>query len=134
MTETKFLQEEIETLLNKKLNGVKAKREWKVTNNRTDGYDPKLLYAPILDIGVEPFLIKRVSPEETQKLDIAFERNKLLIEKIIHEGATFEEFEYNYNPRCLIAIEIETSGSKKHLIKTIFFNIFTCNFSFFCAN
>ena len=120
MTETKQIQGEITNLFNEKLKGgISAKKEWRVTKERTDGYDGKLLYAPIIDIGIEPFLIHYVTPLEKSKLEKAFSENKILIEKIKRRGKIFDEFEPNMNPRCLIAIEIETSGSRKHLLGDI---------------
>lgn len=121
MTDTKKIQQEIETLLNQKLRGenILAKKEWKVTKEHTDGYDSKLLYAPVIDIGVGPFLVNRVSYSENEKMERAFSDNKRLIEQIKSEGETLGDFEYNQNPRCLIAIEVETSGSRKHLIGDI---------------
>ena len=121
MTETKAIQEEIERLLNQKLIGedVLAKKEWKVTKERTDDYDSKINYAPLIDVGVGPFLINYLTYQEKEKLEKAFMENKGLIEKLKQQGEIFENFSYNKNPRCLIAIEVETSGSRKHLIGDI---------------
>lgn len=121
MTETKQIQKEITGLLNKKLygNNVSAKEEWDVSKNSGDEYSSREIYAPRVDIAVSPYITGILTSEEINKLENAYIQNKNLIEEIKKKGETFSDFRYNKNPRCLITIEIETSGSRKHLLGDI---------------
>lgn len=121
MTETKRIQEEIKNLLNQKLKGegVSAEKEWSISKESSDDFDRRKDYTPIVDIAVKPFMVNYITPAEKEKIDNAFNLNQELIEKIKAGGKTFENFRYNQNPRCLIAIEIEDSGSRKHLMGDI---------------
>jgi len=121
MTNTKQIQRRIVNLLSQKLRGeeIEIQEEWNVAKNRTDDFDRNSLYAPRVDIAISPFMINYITDEEKRKLDTAFESNKVLIKKIIENGEKFEQFRYNKNPRCLIAVEVETSGSKKHHVGDI---------------
>jgi len=115
MTNTRIIQDKIAKLFSQKLRGeAKVEKEWNVARNRADNYNPQILYAPRLDVAISPFMINYVNDEEIRRLENAFEANKQLIEKIKEERVTFEKFEYNRNPRCLIAVEIEATGSRKH--------------------
>ena len=121
MTNTSEIQTKIKDLLNEKLIGeeVSAEKEWDVAHNSQDDYNRQIHYAPRVDIAVRPFMINYLTNPEFARLRSAFIANKELIEKIIETGESFTNFEYNRNPRCLIAIEIETSGTRKHLIGDI---------------
>lgn len=121
MTETKAIQQEIKDLLNSRLlgNNVVVKKEWNPAKDATDNYNRQIQYTPLVDVAVGPFMINYVTPEEKEKFEEVNEANRALLELIIREGETFDNFRFNENPRCLIAIEIETSGSKKHLVGDI---------------
>ena len=136
MTRTKEIQREIKNLLNSKLTGenVSAIEEWNIAKNSNDDLNFKTHYSPRVDVAAGPFMINRGTPVELEKLNNAFNDNKILIEEIKSNGETFNDlnqsnnptistrsnnFSYNENPRCLIAIEIEHSGQGKHLIGDI---------------
>ena len=87
-----------------------VKNEWSVTKGATDGWQyGNGCYAPRVDVGVGPFnvnsgkLIGQIG-EETHPLIIK-------IKEKVRGG-----FVENHNPRCLLAIEVEFSGSSKHVI------------------
>lgn len=119
MTDTKTIQKEIVSLFSKRLNGVSVIEEWNVAKNRSDDFDRTVLYAPRVDVAIGPFMINAVTKEEKERFDNASESNKQLIDELIEIGEEFKPFEYNKNPRCLIAVEIENSGSIKHHIGDI---------------
>ena len=120
MTNTKTIQKRIMELFSQRLTReAEVKEEWNVAKGRTDDFDRNILYAPRVDVAVGPFMINYATYEEKRRLNTTFESNEQLINKIKERGETFENFEFNKNPRCLIAIEIETSGSKKHHIGDI---------------
>lgn len=82
------------------------------------------IYAPIVDIAVGPFAIEgRYGPRYTELL----EQTRDFIEKLIEkhnenvedaeERTSFERIMYfNENARCLLCIEVEDTGSRKHLL------------------
>jgi len=101
-----------------------VKKEWNVAKDSKDDFTREL-YCPRLDVAVGPFNIDR---------DI--ERNKSAIKTLAHihrdfidrmlrysqqQGNNVESFleNANPNPRCFLAIEIENSGSSKHMLGNI---------------
>lgn len=121
MTATIEIQNKIQELFNTNLIGEEssAVKEWDVAKDSNDDYNRQMHYAPRVDVAISPFMINYVTDEEKRKLTIAFNSNHILIERIKEKGETFNNFEYNNNPRCLIAVEIETSGTRKHLVGDI---------------
>lgn len=106
-------------LLDEKFGPQVTIKEWDVAKDSLDGYNREL-YCPRLDIAVGPFnidgnvsrnlnSIKREADSKTEFLN-------LLLSKSI---SSTENFEYNKNPRCFLAIEIEKSGSRKHMLGDI---------------
>ena len=87
--------------------------------------DGRNIYSPAIDVAVGPFATEnKIFGEEYSKL---FEKSKNFIEKLIQkhnqnveaqeDRVSFQSiFHFNYNARCLIAIEIEKTGSRKHCI------------------
>lgn len=82
------------------------------------------IYAPIVDIAVGPFAIERRYVDEYTEL---LDQTRDLIEALIRkhnqnlegreEPARFETIRtFNENARCLLCIEIEESGSRKHCL------------------
>lgn len=101
-----------------------VKKEWSVTKDSRDGYT-KRLYSPILDIAVGPFCIdENVYQNETRMGEVIRAKSNF-IRKILRCSETprigIEEFlsNKNQNPRCFLAIEIEKSGSRKHMLGNI---------------
>jgi hypothetical protein len=121
MTQTKEIQTKIKILLNSKFRGegVFVKEEWNVAKDSHDDLDYNVHYSPRVDIAMGPFMVNIRTDSEIIKLTRAFTKNKVLMEKIKENGKCFDNFDYGNNPRCLIAIEIESSGSTKHLIGDI---------------
>lgn len=83
------------------------------------------MYAPRIDIAVGPFAVERRRLEE-QYTHLLFE-TRPFIESLIEchnqnveaaeEGVRFDNIvHFNLNARCLLCIEIEDSGSRKHCL------------------
>jgi hypothetical protein len=82
------------------------------------------IYAPIVDIAVGPFAITRRYIDEYGEL---LDQTRAFIERLIgkhnencegrEENARFEDIRnFNENARCLLCIEIEESGTRKHCL------------------
>ena len=82
------------------------------------------IYAPVVDIAVGPFAITRRYVDEYRTL---LEETRAFIEMLIgkhnenchgqEEDARFEDIrDFNENARCLLCIEIEESGTRKHCL------------------
>jgi len=82
------------------------------------------IYAPVVDIAVGPFAIeRRYEAQYTELLEQTRDFIERLIEKHnqnveeAEERTSFEHIlHFNDNPRCLLCIEIEDTGSRKHLL------------------
>jgi hypothetical protein len=94
-----------------KANFPEVQGEWSVARDATDGFrDPAIpRYAPRLDIAIGPFNITAEAGTNTDAIRQA-SRNALI------SGIRSEVLVENSNPRCLLAIEIEFSGSSKHIL------------------
>jgi hypothetical protein len=100
-------------------------REWNVAKDSGDYYSREL-YTPRLDIGIGPYNIhgdvingqKRINDAIDTYIDLI--RDIYLSSEASNYG-TFEDFlkHKNRNPRCFLAIEIENSGSSKHMLGNI---------------
>jgi hypothetical protein len=114
---TKELQDKLILLLQDKFNDSEVKSEWDVAKESQDDYNRKL-YCPRVDIAVSPFNINR---ESSDRIEIyqSCNKYKFFIEKLKRKGVLIGDFDFNVNPRCFIAIEIEASGSRKHMLGDI---------------
>jgi hypothetical protein len=104
--------------------------EWDVSKESRDGlnrnlYPDRELYCPRLDIAVGDFNIDGNVEYNDRKIKEAAELHKDLIHRLWENSESqvtpFDDFmcNRNNNPRCLLAIEIENSGSSKHMIGNI---------------
>src|SRR3990167_8057824 len=98
--------------------------EWDVAKDSMDDYN-RLLYCPRLDLAVGPFNITRNSNQGRDGIFnlISDKRDyfKHLFEQSVNHKLvlqTFDQFwnNLNLNPRCSIAIEVEKSGTRKHML------------------
>lgn len=104
-------------------NGCQAVPEWDVAKDSQDDFTRRL-YSPRLDICVYPTNTNR---RGAGNADIrgAFENSRQLM-TTLHGVSHRRQEPYdlvmrgsNINPRCFLAIEIENSGSKKHMLGDI---------------
>ena len=95
-----------------------AINEWDVAKNATDEYT-RSLYSPRVDLAIGPFNINGDIENNNSSINRFILDNSILITKIKEKGYYFENFDENKNPRCTIAIEIESSGSRKHMLGDI---------------
>jgi len=101
-----------------------VKKEWDVAKDSRDDYG-RHLYCPRIDIAVGPFNISREIIRDNQKIQSAIERHNNFIEQLVAKSETLVgDTNYllrskNKNPRCFLAIELENSGSRKHLLGDI---------------
>ena len=109
MSAKHFQQQAIRALINH-FDDIRA--EWAVTKGALDGRHFGPAYGPRLDIAVGPF--------NTMKDDTLIRQGEILacathsiIKRIVEREP---EFTFNPNPRCLLAVEIEFSGSSKHIL------------------
>ncbi|HEY1722701.1 MAG TPA: hypothetical protein VGG27_15765 [Magnetospirillaceae bacterium] len=87
-----------------------VKPEWSVAKDEEDGFRDLERYAPRLDIATGPWNVTRAAASNVRKIHEAAEIE--IIKRI--SGAADPKL--NRNPRCLLAIEIEFSGSSKHIL------------------
>ena len=82
------------------------------------------MYAPIVDIAVGPFAIQE---QFIERYDELMEASRPFVDQLIEkhnvnceaheEHVDFEQIKhFNQNARCLLCIEIEESGSRKHCL------------------
>lgn len=97
-------------------------KEWHVAKDSRDDFTREL-YCPRLDVAVGPFNIDgQVDVNKARiRRRISSKRNiiKAIFDVSENNNITFEAFKRNCNenPRCMIAIEIENSGSSKHMLE-----------------
>ena len=101
-----------------------VRREWDVATDSQDAYTRKL-YCPRLDIAVGPFNIDGNVDENNDRIKEAVDSNKDFIDNVLRlsglSPGDVDSFlrQENKNPRCFLAIEIEKSGSRKHMVGNI---------------
>lgn len=103
-------QQEISRALRDHFNDVRI--EWSVTKGSSDALRFGATYAPRVDIAVGPFNTVTHDTHIKREEVLALANNPV-IKRIIDRAP---EFDFNPNPRCLLAIEIEFSGSSKHML------------------
>jgi len=89
--------------------------EWRSSAENKDWLKYGKVYAPYPDIAVGPFNIHTGDQAEQERREIenSFNRHTNFLQNI------FVKNNHNQNPRCLLAIEIEYSGSEKYLVGDI---------------
>ena len=101
-----------------------VEQEWNAAKNSEDDFTREL-YCPRLDMAVGPFNISRNVYEDNLHISQVLDANRNLIKKLWEaselKGVAFARFmeHKNGNPRCMLAIEIENSGSSKHMLGNI---------------
>lgn len=116
-SETGKYQDKIAKLLSRILGQSNVKKEWDVAKNSQDAFN-RDLYCPRIDIAVGPF---------NKTIDV--ENNIREIENVHRQFRPFIRGlqrisdrtlqNYNENPRCFLAIEIEKMGTRKHMLGDI---------------
>ena len=101
-----------------------VKKEWDVAKNSQDDLT-RNLYCPRLDLAIGPFNIDGEIEHNQQQINEEIQRHSELIDQLIDVSQNYtggrQEFlnNRNSNPRCLISVEIEDSGSRKHMLGDI---------------
>jgi hypothetical protein len=101
-----------------------VEKEWDAAKNSQDDFSRKI-YCPKTDIAIGPFNIDRQVEINRRRIEATLGRHETLIHRLIEasQSSTGSKEEFltnrNKNPRCLIAIEIEGSGSRKHMLGDI---------------
>jgi hypothetical protein len=96
-------------------------KEWDVAKKSRDAYTRKL-YCPRIDIAVGPFNINRNIYDDNLQIAQTVQHNSSLLRALIKSAEikpdSIDTFlsNLNRNPRCFMAIEIEKSGTRKHLL------------------
>lgn len=86
--------------------------EWRSNANAEDWLQPGDIYTPRPDISVGPFNIR-------EGINTGSIENEFIQHRAFFDLLEIPDSCVNENPRCLIAIEIENSGSSKHMIGNI---------------
>lgn len=117
-------QERATTLLRGVFGENNVKKEWDVAKNSQDAFT-RQLYCPRLDIAVGPFNINGNIYTNNEEIDRALSDRRDFISKLFalseYPKGSLRDFlgNKNKNPRCVLAIEIEDSGSRKHMLGDI---------------
>lgn len=99
-------------------------KEWDVAKGSRDSFTREL-YCPRLDIAAGPFNTDGNVERNNRKILRAVSANKRLIRRLFEcsENKTGNLAYFlankNRNPRCLLSIEIENSGSSKHMLGNV---------------
>lgn len=103
-------------MLQKALPGLDATMEFSIGKGASDKFAENKDYLPRLDIAVGPYNITSDREENCHKIREAYE-NYPIIQKLRDiAGQQNGGCRYNRNPRCLLAVEIEFTGSSKQIL------------------
>ncbi len=103
-----------------------VKKEWDVAKDGKDDFTREL-YCPRLDVAVGPFNIEK-ELDFSNRIYQTIENYTDFLAKLWQSSEQrnnapgiidFIEMNKNKNPRCFLAIEIENSGSSKHMLGNI---------------
>lgn len=89
--------------------------EWRSHAENKDWLQFGKVYAPYPDIAVGPFNIHSSEYREIENILEAFKQHEIFFQEILGGNISNK----NENPRCLLAIEIEHSGTGKYMIGNI---------------
>jgi hypothetical protein len=119
MTATQY-QAGIYKLLVKLFGPSLVRSEWDIRRDAADAFLDPRSYAPRVDVAVGPFN-KTVDSVERDVQNILEAAKHELVQEIIATSYSQNEghFIHHKNPRCLLAIEVEFSGSSKHILGDI---------------
>jgi hypothetical protein len=93
--------------------------EWDVTSGSLDDFT-RQLYCPRIDIAVGPFNVNGNITRNREVIDDAYFQHEDLIKKLsAADKRKMLDEHLNKNPRCLLAIEVENRGSRKHRLGSI---------------
>lgn len=98
-----------------------VEKEWDVAKGSSDDFTREL-YCPRLDVVVGPFNVDRNIDVNNERIRESVRVHKSFIRRIFDHsdlsGGDFKNFlgNKNENPRCFLAMEIENSGSSKHML------------------
>lgn len=93
--------------------------EWDVAKDSRDAWN-RDLYCPRIDIAVGPFNIDGNVVENREIINNAYARYTHIIDRLnAASDRKISEEHLNRNPRCLLAIEIENTGSRKHRLGSL---------------
>ncbi len=90
--------------------------EWSVRREATDAFDDAASYAPRLDVAVGPF---NTTFENRHDHAVAIHNVRHPILEKIRRAVSDQNYGsiyQNQNPRCLLAIEVESRTSSKHIL------------------
>lgn len=102
-----------------------VKKEWDIAKDSQDDLQRGRMYCPRIDVAVGPFNISREIDLDNQRIWDAIAAHRDFIEKLVDNSiisiGNVDTFIYNRNknPRCFLAIEIEGSGTRKHMLGDI---------------
>lgn len=112
---TQEAQEAIAELFEKEFSNELVKTQWRSHAKNEDWLKFGKVYAPYPDIVVGPFNIHSSEYREIENILEAFKQHEIFFQEILGGNISNK----NKNPRCLLAIEIEHSGTGKYMIGNI---------------
>ena len=115
MSHASIYQKKVYQKLIKIFDSSSVKSEWNIRLRAQDVFQDQASYAPRVDLAVAPF--NQQQDRNTQNILLAADSFPL-IQRLLEDFLPFS-LVANPNPRCLLAIEIEFSGSMKHIIGDI---------------
>jgi len=101
-----------------------VEKEWDVAKDSQDAWSRKL-YCPRIDVAVRPFNTTGNIKRNNRIIDAKIEEYRAFIAELVDKAETevgsVDNFlsNKNENPRCFLAIEIENSGTRKHMLGDI---------------
>lgn len=106
-------QKDAFALLSKTFGAALTRSEFSIATDATDIFSGAKRYLPRLDLAVGPFNVSTERIQNTQQIYAAANHRlaKRIVDLAAHQNGG--RFIRNRNPRCLLAIEIEFSGSSK---------------------
>ena len=90
--------------------------EFSIGTDATDVFAGKKRYLPRLDLAVGPFNVSTQKDVNSRMIRAASDHPLIVRIIDIARQQSGGNFTANVNPRCLLAIEIEFSGSSKHIL------------------